>query len=128
MDIGQFYDDDDRRRQSAEIELGTEWRDSQGVRYELNWIEDTGELYVMREPAPPAWEDPFGDIYVRTSDRAPITGMTVVVIAHIEERERLEEILKGWPQAMDRADSVSWLAKRLKSAGVAERSEAGDPS
>ena len=109
------------RRQSAEIELGTEWRDSHGVRYELNWIEDTGELYVMREPAPPAWEDPFGDIYVRTNDRAPITGMTVVVIAHIVERSRLEEILKGWQEAMETNDSVGWLADRLKAAGVADR-------
>jgi len=54
VDIEEFYDADDRRRQSAEIELGGDWHDAKGVRYELNWIEDTGELYVMREPARPS--------------------------------------------------------------------------
>jgi len=122
MDIGQFYDADDRRRQSAEIELGTEWHDSHGVRYELNWIEDTGELYVMREPPPPAWEDPFGDVFIQTGDRAPITGMTVAVIGHVGTQEELDRILSGWEAAMDAPDSVRWLADRLRAAGIADRS------
>ena len=126
VDIGEFYDADDRRRQSAEIELGTEWRDVHGVRYELNWIEDTGELYVMREPPPPAWEDPFGDIHVRTNDKAPITGMTVVVIAQIGTHDQLEQVLSGWQEAMDEPNSVSWLADRLKLTGAADPSWASE--
>ena len=51
MDIEEFYEADERRRRSEEIELGTEWLDADGVRYELSWVADTGELYVMREPA-----------------------------------------------------------------------------
>jgi hypothetical protein len=128
VDIGQFYEADERRRQSDEVELGTEWRDAQDVRYELNWIKDTGELYVMLEPPPPAWEDPFGDIYVVTGDRAPITGMTVRVIAHVETHDQLERVLDGWPTAMSGPDGVGWLAKRLKEAGVQAQSSAGDPS
>jgi hypothetical protein len=128
MDIGEFYDADDRRRQSAEIELGTEWHDSHGVRYELNWIEDTGEMYVMREPPPRAWEDPFGDVHVQTGKRAPVSGMTVVVVARIGTRERMDEILSGWEQAMEGQDSVQWLADRLKAAGVADRAWAGEPT
>jgi hypothetical protein len=118
MDIDQFYEADPRRRESNEVELGTEWRDGHGVRYELNWVEDTAELYVMREPAPPAWEDPFGDIYVKTGNRAPVTGMTVVVIAHVPTREELEEILQGWQSAMAMSNSVAWLVNRLNAAGV----------
>lgn len=128
MDIGQFYDTDDRRRQSAEVELGTEWRDAQGVRYELNWIEDTGELYVMMEPAPPAWEGPFGDIHVQTGDRASIDEMTVFVVARVQSHERLEQVLEGWQAAMAGQDSVRWLADRLKAAGVADPSWAGESS
>src|ERR1039457_347581 len=120
MDIGQFYDADDRRRQSAEVELGTEWRDAQGVRYELNWIEDTGELYVMIEPAPPAWEGPFGAICVQTGDRASIDEMTVLVVAHVESHEKLEQVLEGWQAAIGGQDSVLCLADRLKAAGVAD--------
>jgi hypothetical protein len=126
VDIGQFYDADDRRRQSAEVELGTEWRDGHGVRYELNWIEDTGELYVMMEPPPPAWEGPFGDIHVQTGDKAPITGMTVFLVARVGSHEQLEQVLEGWEDAMAGPDGVRWLADRVKSKGVADPSWAGE--
>lgn len=128
MDIGQFYDADERRRQSAEVELGTEWRDAQSVRYELNWIEDTGELYVMIEPAPPERDGPFGDIHVQTGERAPIDGMTVSVVAQVESHEKLEQVLDGWQAAMEGPDGVSWLADRLKTAGVANPGWVGGSS
>lgn len=125
MDIEQFYDADERRRDSAEIELGTEWRDAGHVRYELNWIEDTGELYVMMEPAPPEWEGPFGDLHVNISQSAPVTGMGVLVVGQIATREQLERVLDGWPAAMAGPDGVGWLANRLVSEGVADPSWAG---
>lgn len=107
------------------MELGTEWRDAQAVRYELNWIEDTGELYVMLEPPPPVWEDPFGDIYVQTNEKAPITGMTARVVAHLETHDQLEQVLDGWQAAMAEPDGIHWLADRLKAQGVADPSWAG---
>ena len=55
MDIDEFYEADPRRRQSAELELGTEWLDEDNVRHELNYVEDTGELYVLREPNSTQW-------------------------------------------------------------------------
>ncbi len=127
MDIAEFYDADERRRESAEIELGTEWHDAKGVRYELNWVEDTGELYVMREPVAPAWEGPFGGIHTTIGDRAPVTGMTVVVVGHIKTREELEDVLSGWQKAMAEPDSASWLANRLRERGVADPSIVGPP-
>ena len=54
MDIEQFYSADERRRQSAEVEFGNNWFDAKGSRYELSWIEDTGELYAMLELVPEA--------------------------------------------------------------------------
>jgi hypothetical protein len=122
MDIEQFYDADPRRRPSTEVEFGTEWRDSLDVRYELNWIAETGELYTMREPAPPEWEDPFGGIHVRSGDSAPVAGMTVAVIANVSTRERVEEVLRGWEKAIDEQNSISWLVDRLRESGVAAAS------
>jgi hypothetical protein len=119
VDIEEFYDADDRRRQSAEIELGGDWHDAKGVRYELNWIEDTGELYVMREPAPPEWADPFGGIHVRIDDKATFDSMTVAVVAHIDGRDKVESVLGGWLEAMEQPNSAEWLAERLRDAGVA---------
>lgn len=117
VDIEQFYDRDERRRASAEIELGTEWLDRHGVRYELSWVEDTGELYVMREPPPPGYEDPFGGIYVKV-DNAPVDGITVIVLGTVATRPDLERLLEGWEQHVGQPDSVHWLVDRLEAGGV----------
>lgn len=123
MDIEAFYDGDPRRRPSAEIELGGEWRDSHGTRYELNWVEDTGELYVIREPSPHIVEDPFGGTHssIRDSEEAK---MIVVIVGQIATHDQLEEVLAGWPEAMASRGGAEWLAERLQSAGVAVGPEA----
>lgn len=117
MDIAQFYDDDERRRRSAEIEFGTEWTDHAGVRFVLSWVEDTGELYVMREPAPPEWEDPFGGIHTHVKD-APTGGLEVVILGLVHDRAALERDLEGWEGQIGNADSVHWLRDRLITAGI----------
>jgi hypothetical protein len=111
MDIEEFYAQDERRRRSAEIELGTEWHDADGARYELSWVVDTGELYVMREPDVPMTEDPFGDVY-RTS--VPVGEITVAVIGWIAGQNAMEEILRDWEEAMGSPNSVAWIAERLR--------------
>jgi hypothetical protein len=118
MDIEEFYDADARRRPSAEIELGTDWRDTHGTRYELNYVEDTGELYVMREPAPHVREDPFGGLHVSTGPGYE-DKMTVHVVAKIDSVDLLHQILDGWQGAMGGDKGAEWLADRLHAAGVA---------
>jgi hypothetical protein len=110
MNIEQFYAEDERRRRSEEIELGTEWHDASGARYELSWVADTGELYVMGEPGVPMTEDLFGDIY--RSD-VPVDEITVAVVGWIPERSALEQVLRGWQEAMSQPNSLSWIAQRL---------------
>jgi hypothetical protein len=118
MDIEAFYDADPRRRRSAEIELGTEWHDTHGTRYELNYVEDTGELYVLREPAPHVREDPFGGLHFSTSPDYD-HKMTVHVIAKIPTTDDVHRILDGWQGEMTQADGANWLGDRLRAAGVA---------
>jgi len=115
VDIEEFYDSDPRRRSSAEIELGTEWRDAAGVRYELSWVQDTGELYVMREPVPQVWEDPFGDTLVT---EASVDDFTVSVVGIVRTHDELEEVLAGWQDAITAANGVEWLATRLRDRGI----------
>jgi hypothetical protein len=117
MDIEEFYDGDARRRPSAEIELGTEWRDVHGARYELNWIEDTGELYVMREPVPHIRQGPFGGQRYSIGPGEE-EKMTVHVVAQVDSLEKVHSILEGWPDAMGADGGAEWLADRLRSAGV----------
>jgi hypothetical protein len=110
MDIEEFYDADERRRRSEEVELGTEWHDADGARYEVSWVQDTGELYVMREPSVPMSVDPFGDLW---GPGVHTDAVTVAVVGWIPDRARLDQTLDGWQAAMGQADSVSWLAGRL---------------
>jgi hypothetical protein len=125
MDIEEFYDADSRRRPSAEIELGTDWADVDGTRYEVNWLEDTGELYVMREPVPHIRADPFGGQRYSMGDFEE-AEMTVQVVANIASSADLHRILDGWQTAMAGGEGAEWLAERLRAAGVATTH--GDPA
>lgn len=130
VDIEEFYDADQRRRSSAEIELGRDWQDQHGVRYELNWVEDTGELYVMREPVPREWADPFGGIHVsrtREVDETEVEGMTVSVVGTVASRAELERALDGWEEAMGGEDSVAWLVDRLRREGILGPADPSSP-
>jgi hypothetical protein len=119
MDIEAFYDADARRRPSAELELGTEWHDGHEVRYELNYVEDTGELYVMQEPPPREWEDPFGGVHVEAFKDADEKKMIVRVVATIATVDQLHQIITGWEEKMAEPNSIGWLVDRLRAAGVA---------
>jgi hypothetical protein len=111
MDIEEFYSADERRRQSSEVELGTNWFDAKGSRYELSWVEDTGELYVMLEllPEVDSWT-PFGDTEV---EQMPVDRVLVMVIGYVATLPEVERILEGWPDQMAKPDGISWVAERL---------------
>lgn len=115
MNIEEFYAQDERRRRSEEIELGTEWHDAGEARYELSWVADTGELYVMSEPGVPMTEDLFGDMY--RSD-VPVDEISVAIVGWIAERRTLEEALAGWEEAMAAPNSLTWINERLRARGV----------
>jgi hypothetical protein len=115
MDIEEFYQADERRRRSEEVELGTEWHDTDQARYEVSWIADTGELYVMREPYGLMSEDPFGDIYTSS---VPLTSVTAAIVGWIPDRDQMEQVLDGWQEAMGQPNSMAWLAERLRQRGV----------
>jgi hypothetical protein len=118
MDIEAFYDADARRRPSAELELGTEWQDGDEIHYELSYVVDTGELYVVQEPPPHEREDPFGGLHVKPFTDADEKKMIVRVVAIIATVDELHRILDGWEEKMAEPNSIAWLADRLKAAGV----------
>lgn len=115
MDIEEFYSADERRRASEEIEYGRGWRDEHGVRYELSYVVDTKELYVMREPMTgPVPVSPFGDLFASS---VPTRELTVAVLSQVD-RDVLDKALAGSEAAMERPDSVRWLIERLHQAGL----------
>lgn len=116
MNIEEFYDQDERRRESEEIELGNAWHDATGHRYELSYVVDTGEVYWMSAPDAELLEDPFGDIAV---DSEPVEALTIDVIAVVPSAEALHRALEGWEDAMQKPSSVEWLRSRLSTFGAA---------
>ena len=115
MNIEEFYEADERRRRSEEIELGTEWHDAAGRRYEVSWVADTGELYTMFEPDEPISEDPGGGLHM---SKLPVESLRVSVLGWIPERGRLDQIFAGWEDAMAQDDSIAWVHDRLRAAAV----------
>jgi len=110
MDIEEFYDADPRRRESEEIEFGREWSDANGLRTELSWVADTGELYAMAEPSEPVFMDPIGD--TRVPD-LPTELVTVEILGVITDRTTLDGVLDGWARAMGTPNSIQWVRDRL---------------
>ena len=121
MDIEEFYAADERRRRSEEVEIGTDWHDPAGVRYELSWVADTGELYVMCEPNAAVALDLFGDAY---EGSLPTSAVTVAVVGWIADRAEVEKVIDGWQTAMTEDNSLSWLTARLQEHSVPRQAPA----
>ena len=117
MDIEHFYDGNPRRRSSEEFSFGRDWTDSGRTRWELNWVQDTGEVYLMREAAEPLQMDPFGDTRVAPM---PVDEVTVEIIGTIDGLDNVERAFSGWSTAMVVDGSVEWVRDRVA------RAEAGD--
>jgi hypothetical protein len=112
MDIEEFYDANEQRRESEEHEFGAEWRDAAGNVYELNFVVDTGEVYFMAMPGAEMIEDPFGDIAVDQDE--PIEDLTVEVIAVVPTTDELHQAIAGWEQEMTKPASVEWVRAAVR--------------
>jgi hypothetical protein len=106
MNIEEFYAEDERRRQSEEVELGDSWTDSNdpGTTYEISWIEDTGEIYAMREE----------------QSTSPTASPTVQMMGKVTKREELESRLDGWQDAMGQSNSLNWVRERLRASHISD--------
>src|SRR4029077_4787489 len=89
MDIEEFYAADERRRQSAELEFGSDWRGG-SARWGVAWVEDTGELYLMREPNAGAWGDGVSVHARHVSEHA----LDVVVLGVVPGRSAIQGAMK----------------------------------
>jgi hypothetical protein len=110
VDIEQFYEEDPRRRASDESEFGHDWHDADGVRYEISWVADTGELYSMSEPSGSIISDGLGD---ENMVPMPAKLVLVEVLGTVESSDAVQQTLAGWPEAMTRPDSLTWVRDRV---------------
>ncbi len=114
MNIEEFYDENEARRESAEIEFGSDWTDSIGNIYELSWVEATGELYLMLSPTATMHADVFfGDVL---NFNEPVESLLIKIIGTIPTEAGVHAALEGWEAAMPQEHSLKWLAERFPSA------------
>jgi hypothetical protein len=93
--LARFYNGDERRIRSRELDVGLWWRDAvEGPLHRAAWISDTGELYLVR--LGPAAEG----------------GGRVEVLASVESLELLERVLVGWRERCGEPQSLAWLRER----------------
>lgn len=112
LTIDDFYAANEDRRNSAEFEFGDSWSDASGNEYELSWVENTGELYLMLEPEAQVGVDAFGDFWVGESAE----GLNVVVIGKFAEYDNVVTALRGWEAEIGNENSLAWLAARVSAA------------
>ncbi|HLK45694.1 MAG TPA: hypothetical protein VKT18_06875 [Acidimicrobiales bacterium] len=111
VNIEEFYEQDERRRESQELELGSDWHDAAGLRYDVSYVVDTGELYSMAAPVGEVGEDVFGDTAVMPE---PVSVLTVEVLAVIPTVDEVHEALAGWQDHMSSPDSIEWLKGQVR--------------
>ena len=126
MDIEHFYDGNPKRRSSKEYSFGRDWTDAGGTRWELNWVEDTGEVYLMREAEEPLVMDPLGDTAV---PKMSADQVTVEILGEIGSLQDVEDAFSGWSEAQAGEASIDWIRQRMADAagGVSHADEAQDP-
>jgi len=115
MDLEAFYEANEARRTSEEVEFGDSWTTADGHAFQLSWIAATGELYLMADDPNSPSVDIFGDI-VPTPEAT--SELTVTVLGTVATLEELHGILDGWADALDAPGSLSWLTARLAARGV----------
>lgn len=93
--LSNFYTADRRRASSRERDVGLWWReDARGPLHRAAWVNDTGELYLVR---------------LGPTEQG---GGQVEVLATIADDEQLERELEGWREHCGQPQSLSWLRSR----------------
>jgi hypothetical protein len=93
--LARFYNADERRVCSRELDIGLWWREElDGPLHRAAWVSDTGELYLVR--LGPAGEG----------------GGVVEVLAQLEDRALLDCTLAGWRERCGEPRSLEWLRER----------------
>jgi hypothetical protein len=125
VDLEAFYDADPRRRHSEELEFGNDWTD-RGARTQVSWVEDTGELYAMRDPLGGLQSDVIGDMRATPVEEEQLT---VEVLGVVNGRDAIASVMSGWEKAMVAdANSITWVRDRIAHADAEMNDPPAKPS
>lgn len=112
---GDFLEADPRRKGDA-LELGHDWRDGD-ERYRVCWYEETGELTAERLGS---------DQELELEDFHRGVAGPVEIIARVQSRERLNQLLGEWPNIPDRPHTLGRLRKVARLGGASSDGAGAD--
>ena len=118
MDVNEFYSDP-RRGRSPQVQFGGAWLDDSGYSYFVVWVEQTGELYAIREvlhgggPLQLAVAAPTVLVLPRRVD----VDAEIFVLLTEPSRSRIDSLLDGWADLQGRTGGFEELMSRLDKAG-----------
>jgi hypothetical protein len=113
-----FYELDERRRRSAELDFGVWWRVGDDV-YRVTWVDETGELIAVRLGR--GRVDRTIKVATHASGIPGLFGFTVAgepmevyVLGRIRVRDQVEQLLAGWAEVCGEPESLGWVIDRLR--------------
>jgi len=118
VDVNEFSSDP-RRGRSPQVQFGGAWLDESGYSYFVVWVEQTGELYAIREilhgggPLPLALANPWALVLPRRVD----VEAEIFVLLTEQSRERIDSLLDGWADLQGEPGGFEELIGRLDKAG-----------
>jgi hypothetical protein len=94
LTLNAFYSADRRRLRSRERDVGLAWRAEDGITFRAAWVQETGEVYLVRHGAPTAG------------------GGRVDLLARRFGLGELQRAIHGYRDVCGRPDSLSWFLNR----------------
>lgn len=94
--VGEFYDLDQRRERSRELDFGMLWQGESGPSWRLSWVRETGELVLVAQ-----------------TSRNELEQGPAVCLAVIPTEQQVESELAGWAEACNGSGSLRWLDERF---------------
>ena len=116
MDVNEFYSDP-RRGRSPQVQFGGAWLDDSGYSYFVVWVEQTGELYAIREVLRTGGPLPIADPWVFVLPRRADVDGEIFVLLTEPSRQRIDSLLEGWVDLQGQPGGFEELIGRLDKAG-----------
>ena len=120
MDVDEFYSDP-RRGRSPQVQFGGAWLDNSGYSYFVVWVEQTGELYAIREVlrgegrALPLVA--LANPWILALPRRVDVEAEIFVLLTEPSRSRIDSLLEGWADLQGQSGGFEELIGRLDKAG-----------
>jgi hypothetical protein len=117
VDLDDFYAGDPRRGASPEVRFGGAWLDDSGYSYAVVWVENTGELYTLRQVQWAGGPPPCADPWIHMLPRRDKVEAEVFVLLTEPSRQRIDSLLDGWADLQRQPGGFEALVSRLDKAG-----------